>query len=180
MVAKRSSRRKRGEEETEPEPLMSLSYKRPKKAVNQALVFLNNMTFADCDNQNTCPLFKVLSPEMRNRIYHFVFEPMIVKPTEADVVRVLQYNPAPRFGFPCNYTRIIPTSIFLHVLPDRGPPPAEESCSIDTALLRCCRVIYLEARFVPVKQDVHNFYFDRTKGRFYFDRPSLRPFKRTK
>ena len=35
------------------------------------------------------------------------------------------------------------------------------SCTIDTALLRACWLIYLESRFIPVHNCIHDFYGHR-------------------
>lgn len=37
-------------------------------------------------------------------------------------------------------------------------PESRPYCTIDTALLRICRLIYLESKFVPVHNDIHDFY----------------------
>jgi hypothetical protein len=47
------------------------------------------MKCLDCDNQSTSPLCKSLTPELRNWIYDFVFQPVVFEPSEASIIAAL-------------------------------------------------------------------------------------------
>jgi hypothetical protein len=79
--------------------------------------------------------FKCLQRLMRVRYLVFVLQPVFHQPTsEVDLIT------APQTG-------------------DRTV--GRTSCTIDTALLRECRLIYLESRFIPVHNCIHDFYGHR-------------------
>lgn len=42
-------------------------------------------------------------------------------------------------------------------------------CSIDTALLRTCRIVYLEAEFMPIQNDIHCFFGSQDPGYYTLD-----------
>jgi hypothetical protein len=128
MADQRSRRRKR-DDNYNPE-LLSLSFKR--SSSKQARRFLNKLQPSDCVDQLQSPLFGVIPPELRSRIYDFVFECTIhLADTDPDVVDVWEIQDA-RF---------------------------RASFSIHTTLLQTCRTIYLESRFQPVHRAAHHLVF---------------------
>lgn len=100
-----------------------------------ARVGLKKLLVKDCHDQRQSPLFTVLSPEVRNTIFVFVLQAEWHEPTEAATVEGLKKN--------------IP---YVH----ESVPHSH--CRIDTALLRACRRIYLEAEFIPIHSKIHRFY----------------------
>jgi hypothetical protein len=115
--------------------VFSLPYKREKNPGTIARAALKKLTTADCHEQPQSPLFGVLSPELRNMIVSLVLRPEWHEPSEADLIVVLQKKKAHTGA-----------SVYI---------------TIDTALLRTCRLIYVEAKFLPVHNNIHHLYPSR-------------------
>jgi hypothetical protein len=101
----------------------------------------------NCNYQDNCPLFNKLSADVRDLIYKFVF---------------LQYEVK---------SRAYPTDA-----PYCRPGNTAPKC-IDTALLYTCRIIYVEARLIPLKTAAHEFWCgipapEHTRRRPRIDTPS--------
>jgi hypothetical protein len=111
---------------------LSLPYKRPKNAGTAALAGLKKLAASDCHSQQQSPLFKLLCPKLRSMIFGLALQPMLHQSMiEAGLIGALK----------------------------RGTwPEGRTHCTVDTALLQACRLIYLESMFIPVHNDIHYFY----------------------
>jgi hypothetical protein len=128
-----TSQRHGREDDDEEEKFLSLPYKRPKNAAAIARTELKKLVASDCDTQQHSPLFKFLTPELRSKIFDLALQPVLHQPTrEVDLIAALQTGKREKLR---------------HM-----------SCTIDTALLRACRLVYLESRFIPVHNCIHDFY----------------------
>lgn len=139
-------------------PDNSNTKKRPRTIETIARASLKKKSkLSDCDPQNNSPLFNTLSPEIRNQIFDLVFEPTVRLPNEAALIETLNIFQS----FPC----VAPLM-----------EEARTGFTIDTVLLRTCRRVYVEARFIPARKCVVEFVsgpllVSRVPSMFYFTLP---------
>jgi len=113
--------------------LLSLSKKAQRSAGVMELAGLT-LVASDCNDQQQSLLFKVLAPELRNMIFDLALQLEVYRTSsEADIIASLHtWRGSAGKGRIC--------------------------CNIDTALLRTCRLIYVETKFTPVYNACHDFY----------------------
>lgn len=90
---------------------------------------LNALQPSDCDEQNTSPLFRTLSPEIRNKIFGLVLQPAVKSPEEQDVIANFQKEEVEG--------AIVQNDI-------------TSTYTVHTELLRTCRLAYVQWRCVPI------------------------------
>lgn len=89
---------------------------------------------SDCDPQNNSPFFSIICPEIRNQIFEFILQPVEHLANEEALIAKLKARRNTNLG------------------------GERSSCTIYTALLRTCRLVYVEWRELPVWNWEHEFY----------------------
>jgi hypothetical protein len=112
-----------------------------RKPTNTAIIALKSIGPSSCNQQKQSPLFGVLSPELRNMIFDLVLQPVVHSTTDYKVNAKMIYTGS------CYYLTFR-LMVWMELdrirwggRNDRRP---QSRGSVDTALIRTCRLVYTE------------------------------------
>jgi hypothetical protein len=126
---------------SEEEELPGLFVKR-----NPKIAVLNDIEPSNSNAQLQSPLFGVLSPELRNIIFELVLQPTVQQGTEEEVIDYLKDR----------YRLVVPPILGPDASKEHACRVAQKEDKVETrtfftiSLLRTCRMIFGETRFLPI------------------------------